>query len=236
MSGSFEKEHIVGGLGALMLLSGCVLGLFVVPPMVNFGDLGRPLFIHVPTAWSSLLVFTVAFVLALGAIRKRSRGWDAALASSVEVGVFLTALLLFQGMFWARPTQNFWWTWDPRLTLSAVMFVSFAGVLSLRSFAEGLHRRIMWTAVSTIIAYINVPLVYFIVKITDRGIHQEHSSPQTVSDVYHLALRLNAFAMLFLAYWFIARRARLHLASQDGADAGPPVAPDGPELIAGVEG
>ncbi|HCP44759.1 MAG TPA: transcriptional regulator [Deltaproteobacteria bacterium] len=236
MNQAFEKEHVVGALGALMLAVGCWLALFVVPPMVNFGDLGRPLFIHVPTAWASLLVFTVAFVIAIIALRKRTRGWDAALASSVEVGVVLTALLLFQGMFWARPTQNFWWTWDPRLTLSAVMFVSFAGVLSLRSFAEGLHRRIMWTAVSTIIAYVNVPLVYFIVKITDRGIHQEHSTPQTVSDVYHLALRLNAFAMLFLAYWLIARRSRLILAVQGGADAGPPAPQDGPELVAGVEG
>lgn len=229
-------EHWFGGLGAVMFLTGCVLGLFVVPPMMRFGELGRPLFVHVPTAWASLLVFTGALVLAIGALRTRSRTWDAALEGTVEVGVVLTVVVLAQGMLWARPTQNFWWTWDPRLTTSAIMLVAFAGVLSLRSFAEGHGRKVVWTAVATIVAYVDVPLVYFIVKITDRGIHQEHSTPQTVSDVYHLALRMNAFAILFIALWLIARRTRLSLAlSEQSAPSQPPL-DDGPQLVAGVDG
>ncbi len=237
MNSGFHKEHIIGALGLAMGAYGTWMGLFVVPPMNHFQEVGRIFFVHVPTAWNSLLVLTGAFVIAIGALINRKRSWDAALEASVEVGVLYTAMLLVQGTIWARPTFNTWWTWDPRLLTAAILLVAFAGVLSLRSFAEGRERRLVWTAAATIVAYVDVPIVYFIVKWLPRGIHQPHSFPSTVSSDYHLALRLNAFAMLFIAIWLIARRTRLTLLRDDGtAMSGAVQLGDDPPMVAGVDG
>jgi heme exporter protein C len=239
MNTGFHKEHIIGALGLAMLSYGSWMGLFVLPPMSHFQEVGRIFFIHVPTAWNSLLVLTGSFILAIGVLLNRRAGWDAALTASVEVGVLYTAMLLVQGSIWARPTFNTWWTWDPRLLTAAILLVAFAGVLSLRSFAEGRDRRMVWTAAATIVAYVDVPIVYFIVKWLPRGIHQPHSFPSTVSSDYHTALRINAFAMLFIAIWFVARRTRMILLQDAGTAMSAPAPADsgrdGKPMVAGVE-
>jgi len=237
MNTGFHKEHIVGALGLAMLAYGTWLAMWVTPPMRDFGEVGRILFVHVPTAWNSLLVLTGAFVIAIGALINRKRGWDAVLEATVEVGVLYTAMLLAQGIIWAKPTWGIWWTWDPRLLTAAILLVAFAGVLSLRSFAEGRDRRLVWTAAATIVAYVDVPIVYFIVKWLPRGIHQPHSNPDTVSAAYLLPLRLNAFALLFIAIWLIARRTRLALLRDAGtAMADSAAGGGGKALVAGVDG
>lgn len=242
MNKRFEKEHILLVLGLGMLLWGCRQGLFVLPPEKYMGEVFRIFFLHVPTAWVSLLMGTVAFFAAVGALVKRSRQWDAALEASVEVTLVLIVMVLIQGSIWGHggtwgdprtEAGSTWWEWEPRLTASAVMALSFAGVLSLRSFIEQFERRVLWTAVATIIAYVDVPIVYLCVKWTDRGMHQDHSKPSTVSDIYHWPLRVNAIAILLIGLWLVVRRARLTLARDAGrADQMPPEA-DQSSLVAG---
>jgi len=238
----FEKEHILLVVGLAMLAWGCNQALFVLPGETYMGEVFRIFFLHVPTAWNSLLIGTVAFGAALGALVKRSRGWDAAVEASVEVTLVLIVMVLIQGSIWGHggtwgdprtEAGSTWWEWEPRLTASAVMALSFAGVLSLRSFIEQFERRVLWTAVATVIAYVDVPIVYLCVKWTDRGMHQDHSTPSTVSDVYHWPLRVNAFAVLLIALWLIVRRAKLTLARDAArADQTPPTESTTP-LVAG---
>ncbi len=73
-----EKENLLGALGLVLLLVGCGVGLFVVPSADFFGETGRILFVHVPCAWGALVVFTGAFVLAIGTLITRSRTWTQA--------------------------------------------------------------------------------------------------------------------------------------------------------------
>lgn len=202
--------HGAGLLGLALLLWGSVLGLVVAPPERYMGDVGRILYIHVPTAWNALLCCTAAFVCAVGSLLRRTPKWDAALEGTVEVGSLLTAMLLVQGSCWAKPTWGVWWDWDPRLTSSAILLLSYLAVLALRSFIDEYERRATWSAVATVLAYVNVPIVYFSIKWW-RTLHQDFSSPQTVDGSMVLPLRINAFAMLFLATWLCARRARLAL-------------------------
>ena len=229
-----DLEVVILLVGLVLLCTGSYRGLFVTPPEVHMADVQRIFFIHVPTAWNALLVATGAFVLAIGALLNRRRGWDAAMEASVEVALVLTVMLCIQGAIWARPTWGAWWTWDYRLTTSAIMGVALAGVLSLRSFLEQYDRRVAWTAVATIIAYVDVPIVYMSVKWWG-GMHQMQSTPATVSSTYHFPLRVNAFAILMIATWLVIRRARLALARDARrADHNPPES-TGAELIAGVE-
>lgn len=231
MDKRIAKEHWVGLLGLVLLGVGSYFGLVVAPKERYMGEVGRVLYVHVPTAWVGLVTLTAACVIAIGTLRTRKLSWDDALVGAVEVGVVLTAMLLIQGSIWARPTWGTYWTWDPRLTTSAIMLVAFAAVLGLRSFVDDAQRRATWSAVATIIAYVDVPIVYFSIKWW-RTLHQEFSTPQTVAATMKLPLRINAFAMLFIATWLVVRRARLaRLQRSMQREVGP--APQPSALVAG---
>ena len=101
-----------------------------------------------------------------------------------------------------------WWDWDPRLTTTAVLLFAFAGILALRRFVDDPVKRATWSAVATIIAYVDVPIVYYSVRWWN-SLHQQQSSPATVSSQFYLPLRLNAFGVLFLMSGFIMLRAEI---------------------------
>jgi heme exporter protein C len=194
--------------GALLLVAGSYIGLFVAPPEHFMGDVQRIMYVHVPTAWNAMLVFTLAFVAALGFLFTNRWIWDSILEASTEVGVVLAALLCTQGAIWARPTWGVWWDWDPRLTTTAVLLFAFIGVIALRHFVDDPMRRAVWSSAATIVAYADVPIVYFSVKWWN-SLHQPQSSPATVSKQFHLPLRMNAFAILFIWIGLVWLRSRL---------------------------
>ncbi len=204
-------DAIIGLVGLLMLLVGSYIGLFAAPPERHMGEVQRLMYVHVPTAWISMLVLTAAFGFAIASMWTGRPKWDAVMTGATETGVVLGALLTVQGMIWAKPTWGVWWDWDVRLTTTLIMVLFFTGVLVLRSYVAEPERRATWSAVAVIVGYVDVPLVYFCVR-WFRSLHQVQSSPETVASTMITPLRINAFAMLFLAIWFVARRSRLELA------------------------
>jgi heme exporter protein C len=213
-----RRDLAVGALGLILLAIGQGIGLFVAPAERMMGDVGRILYVHVPTAWVCLVMYTVAFGAAIVALIKGTKGADAWVEASVEVGLLLNVLLLIQGSIWARPTWGVWWTWDARLTTAAVMVVAFAAVLVLREIIDSPSKRLTVSAVATILAYVDVPIVYMSVKWW-RTLHQPFSSPETVSSSMVTPLRISAFGMLFLGLGFAMFRKRLALRRLEAEDA-----------------
>ncbi len=202
--------HISGVIGVILLIIGHGMGLFVAPKEAMMGETGRILYVHVPTAWIALVSYLCAFIAAVGALWNGKRTWDASVVGFVEVGVVLTALLLFQGSVWGRATWDTWWTWDPRLTTSAILLVAFSAVLLLRSVIEQPERRMLVSSVATIVAFVDVPIVYMSTKWWN-SLHQTMSSPATVSETMVTPLRIAAFGMLFLMLGFVGLRRRIEL-------------------------
>jgi heme exporter protein C len=195
-------------LGALLLAVGSYIGLFVAPSESYMGDVYRIMYVHVPTAWNCMLAFTFAFGCALAFLLRADFKWDARHEAAVETGVVLAGLLCIQGAIWARPTWGVWWDWDPRLTTTAVMLFAFVGILALRRFVEDPVKRATWSAVATIIAFVDVPIVYFSVRWWN-SLHQLQSTPETVSAPFLIPLRTNAFGVLFLMAGLITLRTRI---------------------------
>jgi heme exporter protein C len=195
-------------LGALLLLWGSTWGLFFAPAETYMGDVQRIMYVHVPTAWNGMLALTVAFFFAVLSLWKGGFAWDSRLEGALEVGVVLCTLLCMQGAIWAKPTWGVWWDWDPRLTTTAVLVFAFGGILALRQFVDDPVKRATWSAVAAIIAFADVPIVYFSVRWWN-SLHQVQSTPATVSRAFHWPLRINAFGILFLMSGLIALRARL---------------------------
>jgi heme exporter protein C len=207
--------------GLALLAVGTWIGLFVAPAERHMGDVQRIMYVHVPSAWIGMVCFTAAFVFAIASLWSGRRVWDDRLVGAVEVGVVLNALLLVQGSIWGRATWGVWWDWDVRLTTSLVMLLLFAGVLALRRLADDEGRRASWSAVATIVGYVDVPLVYFCVRWW-RSLHQVQSTPETVDPAMALPLRLNAIGLLLVVIWMASRRARLEGARRIAESAAPP--------------
>jgi heme exporter protein C len=200
-------EHGMVGLGLVLLAVGHVMGLFFAPAEAMMGDVGRILYVHVPTAWADMLLYTACFGFAVATLWTGKATYDAAVEASAEVGVLYNALLLFQGSVWARPTWGVYWTWDPRLTTSAVVLVLFLGVLVLRKVIVEPERRLNLSSIAAVLAYVGVPIVYFSVKWW-RTLHQPFSSPQTVDGSFITPLRVAAFGMIFLGFGLVGLRWR----------------------------
>lgn len=196
------------GAGAALLLAGSWWGLFRAPAEVFMGDVYRIFYIHVPTAWNAMLALTFTFVAALMVLFRGDWKWDARMEAAMEAGVVLSFMLCVQGAIWARPTWGVWWDWDPRLTTTAIMLFAFLGILALRRFVDDVYRRATWSAVATIVAFIDVPIVYFSVRWWN-SLHQMQSTPDSVSPAFHWPLRANAIAILLLMSGWISLRARI---------------------------
>ncbi len=186
------------------------------------GEVYRIFYIHVPTAWNGLLLLTAAFLCAIMYLLKGDLTWDDRLEASMEAGVVLSALLTIQGSIWARPTWGVWWNWDPRLTTTAILVFAFAGILALRTSLKEPRRRAMVTAVATIVAAADVPLVYFSVRFWN-SLHQVQSSPETVSAAFVWPLRVNAIAVLILMAGLIQLRAETVARLREAGSEPPPL-------------
>ncbi len=200
------RWHVPFGVLAVLVFAGTqALGYFGSAPDRDMGHLQKIMYVHVPAAWMAFVAFTVVFGASVLYLWKRDEKYDLAAASAAEVGTLLTGLTLALGSIWGRPTWGVWWTWDPRLTTTAILFLIFISYLSLRSFTEDEERRARWSAAVGILGFLNVPIVYMSVRWW-RTIHQVQSTPGTVDAEYALALRLNAFAFLLLFIYFVASR------------------------------
>jgi heme exporter protein C len=195
-------------LGLLCLVAGSVVGLFVAPKEQYMGDVQRIMYVHVPTAWNWMLAVIYALICAITFLFTSNYKWDSRLEGSLEVATLFAVMLCFQGSIWAKPTWGVWWDWDPRLTSVAVLLFAFLGIVALRNFVEDPARRAVWSSVATIIASVDLPIVYYSVKWWN-SLHQQQSSPSTVSSQFHFPLRANAFGMLFLMIAFIMLRSRI---------------------------
>jgi heme exporter protein C len=194
-----------GAFAVLFLVATQAAAIMLSAPDRDMGHLQKILYVHVPSAWMSMIAPAVVFVASVLYLWKRREKYDMLAASAAQVGIVFIGLTLVQGSIWARPTWGIWWTWDPRLTTTAILFMIYAGYLALRSFAEDEDQRARWSAAVGILGFLNVPIVYMSVRWW-RTIHQVQSTPDTMDPSYALGLRLNAFAFLFLFIFLVGMR------------------------------
>ena len=148
------------GLSSLLLLGIAVYGIFFVArPILGEGDAGRILYFHVPMAWVAFLAFFVVFIASIQYLRTHSEKWDHLGRASAEVGLIFTTLVLITGAIWGYPIWGTWWSWDPKLTTTLILWFMYLAYLMVRSYAEE-PRGPRFAAVVGIVAFADVPIVY----------------------------------------------------------------------------
>jgi heme exporter protein C len=211
---SMIGRYLANGLGLVALLAvlvGLYLAFIYAPADALQGDVQRIMYIHVPTAWVAFLAFFVVFVSSLIYLWKRLPEADRLAHASAEVGVLFTALTLIDGSIWGKPTWGVWWTWDARLTTTAILFVMYIGYLMLRSFVEDPERRARLAALVGIVAFIDVPITYMSV-LWFRTLHQPPSiqrggASMPDSMLFTLLFNLGAYTLVYL--FFLVKRVRI---------------------------
>ncbi|MCC6429974.1 MAG: cytochrome c biogenesis protein CcsA [Gemmatimonadaceae bacterium] len=200
-------------LTPIAVLGSQVAFLALSAPDRDMGHLQKIMYVHVPAAWNAFLAFLWVFIQSLRYLYTRNERADLQAAAGAEVGAVLTGLTLVLGSIWGRPTWGVWWTWDARLTSTAVLFLVYVGYLALRGMTDDAERRARWSAAVGILGALNVPIVYMSVKWW-RTLHQMQSSPSTIDPTYTWGLRANAIAFLLMLIVFIAHRYRGLVAEQ----------------------
>jgi len=181
----------------VMMLVDLYLIFMVAPTDAVLGHVQRVFYFHVPIAVMSFLAFFVVFLGSLMYLIKRTPKWDAIAHASAEVGVVFVTLALITGIIWARPIWNTWWTWEPRLTTTLILWLIYVAYLMVRSYAPSQSKGAVYAAVMGIVGFIDVPIVYYSV-VWWRSIH-----PSPVVGPFAEADALDGTMALILLYSFI---------------------------------
>ncbi len=157
-------------LGGVMMLANIYLIFRGAPTDSILGDIQRVFYFHVPIAVMSFLAFFLVFVASIAYLVKRSPAWDRLAQASAEVGVVFVTLALITGVIWARPVWGAWWTWEPRLTTTLILWLIYVAYLMVRAYAANPSQGARYSAVVGIVGFVDVPIVYYSV-IWWRSIH-----------------------------------------------------------------
>jgi heme exporter protein C len=212
-SGAGRK--ILGGLALIFIAVGLYWGLIKAPPDAYQGDVQRIMYLHIPTILTAYLSYFIVFVGSCLYLWKRDARDDALAYSAAEIGVLLTGLTLVEGSIWGKPTWGVWWTWDARLTLTAILFLIFVGYLMLRSLIEEEHRAAVAGAVLGIIGCLDIPIIHMAVYWW-RTLHQPPSilRPdklpwENIQWPLLIPLLINLAAFILLYFYLLSLRFRL---------------------------
>jgi heme exporter protein C len=201
--------RVLGWLAALGLLAGLAAGFGYAPLEAVQGNVQRIMYLHVPSVLTAYLAFGLVLLGSIAYLATRRPGWDRLAGSAGEIGVLFTGLTIVSGSIWGKPTWGTWWTWDARLTSTAVLFFIYVGYLMLRSLIEDPDTRARYAAVVGILGAVNIPIVHFSVKWW-RALHQPSTilgpGPSPIDPAIGLALFVNWIAFTLLFAYFLSRR------------------------------
>jgi heme exporter protein C len=205
-------ERVLGVLTLAALVASAVMSLVVAPPDAEQRNAQRLMYIHVPSAWLAYLAFAVVFVASIAYLRTKKTRWDRLAAASAEVGVLFTALAIALGSIWGKPIWGTWWTWDPRLTTTAILLLIYVGYLAVRRLPDSPARRGRWAAVVGIVGFLDVPVVHLSVTWW-RSLHQGPTvrllGKTTIAPSMLTALLVGVGAFTLLYLYLVTLRLRV---------------------------
>jgi len=155
---------ILTAVAAVLLVRNLFVILLRLPDEAQQGAIYRIIFYHVPAAWTAFLGFFVALAASVAYLTARRLKADAVAVAATEVSLVFAVANLITGMFWGRIIWGIWWTWDPSLTSMLVFVLLYAGYLMLRGAIEDPTARARASAVLSIFAFVDVPIVFFSIK------------------------------------------------------------------------
>ncbi len=199
----------------VLFAAGIYYAFFNSPADYQMGETVRIMYVHVPNAWLSQLVYSLMAVSAIGTLVWRHPMADVAMKSAAPLGAAFTGVALFTGSLWGRPTWGTFWEWDGRMTSTLILFLMYLGLVALwRTFGDQ-ARGARIIAAFTLVGAINIPIIKFSVDWWN-SLHQPASvfradGPTMPGEILTpLFVMMFAFTFLFATLHMVAIRTEIH--------------------------
>ena len=186
-------------LASLLAVWGLYIGLWLAPTDAQQGEAYRIIFVHVPVAWMSMVVYLAMAGWAGVGLVFNSRLASMMACSLAPTGALMTFLALWTGALWGKPTWGAWWVWDARLTSELVLLFLYIGFMSLHAAIDDPRRADRAAGLLALVGVVNVPIIYFSVKWWNT-LHQGASVSLTKSPSMASTMLLGMLVMA-LACW-----------------------------------
>jgi heme exporter protein C len=199
---------------AVLILIGLYGGLVLAPPDYQQGNGFRIIYVHAPTAWLSLMVYTWMGVAAAVGLIWRIKVAHAVAAACAPIGASFTAVALATGSLFGKPMWGTWWMWTPRLTSELLLLFLYMGYMALRASFDDTQQADRASAVLAVVGIVNVPIVHYSV-VWWNDLHQASSITLTGKDtiatsmLVPLLVSLLGFSLYFGAVLLVRLRAEI---------------------------
>lgn len=193
------------GAAVVLTVLALALALLVAPLDAARGDASRVVFVHVPAAWTSLLLYFAMAAWAALALASRQRVPALLMCALAPTGILFTCTALWTGWLLGKPSGHAGWPWDAQLACEMILFVLYVAVLALRSAIDDADRADRACAVLVLVGALNLPFVYYALSWW-QGLHDRAAgaAPATASSMLG--------GMLFLALAFCMYATTVQLA------------------------
>jgi len=188
-----------GLAAAVFAVAGLAIGFFVAPTDHQQGEAYRIIFVHVPAAWMSMLIYLVMTAWAAAGLVFNTRVSSMLASALAPTGMLFTFLALWSGALWGKPTWGAWWVWDARLTSELILLFLYIGFIALQSAIPDPRRADKAGAVLALIGVVNIPIIYFSVQWWNT-LHQGASVSLTSAPTM-AATMLAGMLVMTLAFW-----------------------------------
>lgn len=163
--GRLGTLHSVIGVSSLLAMIVALYMVFIWSPLEKtMGAVQKIFYFHVGTAWVGFFAFFVVFVCSIAYLKTKDRKWDIMAASAAEIGVVFITLVIITGPIWAKSAWNTWWTWEPRLTTSLILWFIYIAYVLVRASSVESEKKARLSAIFGIIGFVDVPIVFLSIK------------------------------------------------------------------------
>jgi heme exporter protein C len=216
------RDSVLPAATGVAMLAAIFLIFVAVPSDREQGVVQRIFYFHVAAAWIAFAGFAVVAWTSFQFLRTGSDRSDRIAHASAEVSLLFTTLNLVTGPIWARPIWGTWWTWDPRLTMTVVLWTIYAAYLMMRRLGQGDDGLRRYAAVLGITGSLTIPFLFLAIRLW-RGIHPavliaKDPDAGLKDPLMSWTLLMSNLALVLLFLWLVSLRARL-LAVDEGIAA-----------------
>lgn len=198
---SFSR-YLLPIISMVLVVAAFLALVYYAPVEQTMGLVQKIFYFHVATAWIGFFAFAVVFVLSILFLWKKNIVFDYWAYCAGEIGVIFTSLVLVTGPMWAKPIWNTYWTWDPRLTTTLILWLIYIGYLLLRNMIASPEKAARISAVYGIIGFVDVPIVFMSISLW-RTQHPSHVTGLDPRMAQVLMLSILAFSFLFFTLLFV---------------------------------
>ncbi len=186
-------------LAAILAIVGLYVSFMLAPTDFQQGEAYRIIFVHVPAAWMSMVIYIVMAAWAALGLALNARLSAMMAQALAPTGAIFTLLALVTGSLWGKPMWGAWWVWDARLTSELILLFLYLGFIALQSSIDDPRRADRAGALLALVGVVNVPIIYFSVKWWNT-LHQGSSINMGAAPKMAATMLLGMLLMA-LAFW-----------------------------------